>query len=83
MSAVELTISEAVERGAQFYLPNPDGSVGLYYRWTKVQRNDGTYHTGLSYIGYAGGWQGSMERNQEEFVKTRLIAIDQGEQDDL
>ena len=62
-----------IEKEATHYLPNPDGSIGLFYKWSYAKMNDGTIGKGLAYLSTCGGgWMGSSERNPEKFFSEKL-----------
>jgi hypothetical protein len=62
-------------REAQYYLPNKDGSIALYYRIAPIQFNDGTIRNQLQYHSTCGGgWMGSLDRNKTELMK-RMVKI--------
>lgn len=63
---------------AQFYLPNPDGSIALYYRITQVKFNDGTVGEGLQYLSSFGVWQGSFDNDRAGLMK-KLIPLNQND----
>jgi hypothetical protein len=62
--------------GAEYYLPNPDGSLALLYRFAKVKRNDGTVSHTLQYLSHAGIWMGSMDNDKAALIE-KLVRIDQ------
>jgi hypothetical protein len=64
----------AASYGAQFYLPNPDGSAAGFYRIHPVPINDGTVNKSLQFLSHTGSWVGSVEPDREAFMK-RLISI--------
>lgn len=62
---------------AQFYLPNKDESIALFYRLEPIKYNDNTTELRLQYLSTCGGgWMGSSERKPDEFIKDRLIKIE-------
>jgi hypothetical protein len=63
---------------ATHYLPDKNGNIQMYYRVTKGAYNTGEKYIGLEYYSSFGIWQGSQERNPEEFVKNSLICIKPG-----
>lgn len=73
-----MNAQEAKEKkGAQFYQPMKDGvTPQLFYRFADIKYNDGTTEKRLQYLSTCGGgWMGSMEKDEDSFVKNKLVAI--------
>lgn len=67
-----LTIPE----GATLFLPAPDGSPQLFYRWNETTFNDGSKGRGLSYFSpHSRMWRGSNERDPVRYAAEHLKPI--------
>ncbi len=62
-------------KDANLALLNPDGSIGLFYKLTDGNYNDGSPYISLAYRGHCNTWQGTNERNIGEYIKNRLVRI--------
>ncbi len=60
---------------AEYYLPNKNGTIALFYRMFTEKYNDGVERAGLQYQSFSGTWFYTGELNEEKFIEEKLIKI--------